>query len=218
MNMTNLTKGIDVSRWQGTNIKWDQVKSDGYLFTFIKVTDGSAYKKQFIDMAKIQANAALKAGLKIGYYHYAHPTNHGGLQQDAQEEAQFFLQTVKGFPKPSFPLVLDLEDPKMTLTDDETMAWVIAFQAEIKKAGYELILYSSSGFLNAHLPKNHTLGTIPLWLAQYPKLVDFNKPPKNPVGWTTWVAWQYSQEGKVHGFPNIHVDLNVMTNAFFSTH
>lgn len=146
-------KGIDVSRWQGIKIKWDDVKADGYQFVFIKVTDGSAYKQQFIDVAKIQATDASKAKLKIGFYHFAHPTNHGGLLEDARSEANYFLKTIKSFPKPDLPMVLDLEDEKINLSPQEVEQWVNEFKRIIEEANYTLIIYSYAAYLNLHLPK-----------------------------------------------------------------
>jgi len=111
--MTTYKKGIDVSRWQSTNINWKQVKADGYSFAFIKCTDGSAYKQQFIDAGRAHAKAALAAGLKIGYYHFAHPSNLGGLVQDAAGEAGYFIKTLKrDFPNPTFRWCLILKMKK----------------------------------------------------------------------------------------------------------
>lgn len=213
--MSNLIKGVDVSRWQGTNIKWDQVKSDGYLFSFMKATDGSAYKQQFIDMGKFQATQAKNAGLKIGYYHFSHPTNHNGLLKDAQAEATYFVETIRTFPKPNFPLVLDFEDEKMILTVQEAENWIKEFKTIVNDAGYELILYSYASYLDKSLSKSHQLGGMPLWLASYPKVVDFTKFPKNPRGWTSWIMWQFSEKGKPKGFTVTGCDLNVMTKDFF---
>lgn len=213
--MTNLIKGIDVSRWQGTDINWEKVKADGYLFSFMKVTDGSAYSSKFIEMGKIQATDAKKAGLKIGYYHFAHPSNFSGIEKDAKDEANYFLKMLKTFPKPNFPLVLDFEDEKMTLSLDETEQWITLFRKVIITAGYELIIYSYADYLTRRLPKTHQLGQMALWLASYPKNFDIKVYPNNPRGWASWIMWQYSDKGKPNGFVSSGSDLNVMTKDFF---
>lgn len=213
--MSNLIKGVDVSRWQGTSINWNQVKADGYLFSFMKATDGSAYKQQFVDIGKLQASQAKNAGLKIGYYHFAHPTNYDGLLKDAQAEANYFIATIKTFPKPNFPLVLDFEDEKMALTPQEAENWIKEFKTIVNNAGYELILYSYASYLDKSLSKSHQLGGMPLWLASYPKVVDLTKYPKKPRGWASWIMWQYSEKGKPKGFTATGCDLNVMTKVFF---
>jgi lysozyme len=212
--MTDFINGIDVSRWQGVEINWNQVISAGYLFSFIKASDGSAYKRQFVEMGLQQAKEAKQAGLKIGYYHFSHPGNFGGLEKDASEEAQFFLNTIREFPRPDFPLVLDLEDEQMNLSTDETRLWIEIFRGSLKNGGFDLMLYSSKRYLDMKLSPNHTLGDIPLWLAIYPKIVDLSKSPKCPIGWNAWNIWQYACKGKVNGI-NGNVDLNIMQKEFF---
>jgi lysozyme len=214
--MANLINGIDVSRWQGTDINWKKVKSGGYMYSFMKTTDGSAYSQKFIEMGKTQANDAKAAGLKIGYYHFAHPSNLNGVEKDATEEAAYFLKIVKTFPAPDFPLVLDLEDEQMKLSPQDVEKWVLKFKEVINKGGFELILYSYADYLNRSLPKVHQLGQLPLWLASYPKVFNVSNLPKNPRGWAAWEIWQYSDKGKPAGFTQTGCDLNVMTKDFFS--
>lgn len=213
--MEKFINGVDVSRWQGTDINWKKVKADGFLFSFMKATDGTAYSQKFIDMGIKQATDAKAAGLKLGYYHFAHPANINGVEKDATAEASYFLKVVKTFPKFNFPLVLDIEDEQIKLTPDETEQWILQFRKVIQAAGHELILYSYANYLNRNLPANHQLDILPLWLASYPRVFDINKFPKNPRGWSSWVAWQYTDKGKPDGFTTTGCDLNVMTKTFF---
>ncbi len=212
--MDNFIKGIDVSRWQGTHINWSEVKNAGYQFVFIKVTDGTAYKQAFIDGAKIQANGAVAAGLKIGYYHFAHPASSPTVQNDAQMEADYFINSLKtGFPKPHFPLVLDFEDEHISLNKGNAASWVSAFADRIKTVYPELIFYTYKSYADSHFPSNHSLGVLPLWIAGYPRNVDFNKPTPIPRGWASWQIWQYSDKGTAADIAK--VDLNIMTKTFF---
>jgi len=214
--MATYLNGIDVSRWQGANINWDLVKSDGYSFVFIKTTDGSSYKEQFIDIGRKHANGAKGAGLKIGYYHFAHPTNLGGLEEDASAEANYFVSTInKNFPKPNFPLVLDYEDEKINITSEESQKWINTFYKIVKDAGYELIIYTYKSYIDKNLPKTHDCGRLPLWIASYPKTFDFEKLPPLPIGWNSIPVWQYSAKGQVKGIESTSTDLNVMTKDFF---
>ncbi len=63
------------------------------------------------------------------------------------------------------------------------------------------VLYSYAPFLNDHLPANHQLGNIPLWIAQYRNTLTL------PTGWSTYWAWQYTDKGTVNGISSV-VDLN----------
>jgi lysozyme len=206
--MDEYIKGIDVSRWQGTAIDWEAVRDEGYRFAFVKVTDGSAYKRPFIDMGIRQAEGAKAAGLEVGYYHFAHPHNFGGLVKDATDEAGYFLQTLEEFPKADFPLVLDLEDEKNPLTREDTARWVESFRSALREAGFEMMLYASKGYLARFLPEHHVLGDLPLWLAYYPKTFSMKRPPTSPAGWAAWDIWQYTDRGQVRGIAG-NVDLNV---------
>lgn len=214
--MPDLINGIDVSRWQGTDINWKKVRLDGNMYSFMKTTDGSAYSQKFIEMGKTQANEAKAAGLKIGYYHFAHPTAINGVEKDATEEAVYFLKIVKTFPACNFPLVLDLEDEQMNLSPQDVEKWILKFKEVINKAGFELMLYSYADYLNRSLPKNHQLGNLLLWLASYPKVFNINTFPKNPRGWSAWQIWQYSDKGMPAGFTKTGCDLNIMSKEFFS--
>ncbi|MEI6412506.1 MAG: glycoside hydrolase family 25 protein [Bacteroidota bacterium] len=215
--MDNFIHGIDVSRRQGSQIKWSAVFAEGQKYTFIKTTDGVSYKEPFIQLGRNNAIAAKAAGLKIGYYHFAQPTNLGGLEADAVNEANYFLSTIEnGFPAPNFPLVLDYEGLGSPISPLESKTWIETFNKVITDAGHSLILYSYKPFLDQNLPKGHGLGNIPLWIARYPSVFNPNIPPKLPNGWNSWAIWQYSAKGTSKGIPNLLVDLNIMKPEFFN--
>jgi len=199
-------KGIDISRWNGNDIDWAKVAASGQSFVFIKVTDGSAYKQVHIDNARIQAQKAKAAGLKIGYYHFAHPT--APVVTDANNEAAYFLKTVATFPKADFPLVLDFEDEKNTLSVPDSTTWVKTFLEAIGGG----IFYSYAPYANSKL--SPVFASAPLWLASYPNNVDFGHPVAPANGWDEWQIWQYSQKGTVPGIPT-PCDLNIMDKVFF---
>jgi lysozyme len=214
--MSNHIKGIDISRWQGTNINWTNVKRDGYRFAFMKLTDGHAYKSAFIDGARLQANGALNAGLKIGYYHYSQPTTSQTLELDARKEASFFLNTLaNNFPSPNFPLVLDFEDTPNSLTKSENEAWINTFTQKLANASHDSILYSYRYYFNQNLNINHNLGQHSLWHAYYPNVFNPNASLILPKGFIDWKIWQYTKKGRVNGFGNQDIDLNIMKKSFF---
>src|SRR6188508_74828 len=64
------TKGIDVSKWQGT-INWPAVKQGGVQFAFIRLSDGANYKDP-----KFATNwaGAKSAGIIRGVYQFFRPT------------------------------------------------------------------------------------------------------------------------------------------------
>ena len=61
-------KGIDVSENNGM-VDWGAVKAAGFEFAIIRIGYGKGHlDSQFYD----NVNGALKAGLKIGIYHYSY--------------------------------------------------------------------------------------------------------------------------------------------------
>ena len=79
-------KGIDVSENNGM-VDWGAVKAAGFEFAIIRIGYGKGHlDSQFYD----NVNGALKAGLKIGIYHYSY-----ALSDDvAGIEADFVIQTL----------------------------------------------------------------------------------------------------------------------------
>jgi lysozyme len=202
-------KGIDLSHWQGTNILWDKVKEDDCLFAFIKATEGTTYSRKYIDMGIKQASDAKAAGLKIGYYHFCHPDN------NVQDEANFFIDTINDFPEFNLPLVLDLEDQNVKLSKQQMNDWIVAFKQVVESNNHEFILYSGQMYLDKYLPDDHQLGNITLFQAMYPHIFNINNPPKPPIGWNKFTIWQYTPKGNINGVPG-PCDVDLMQEDFFN--
>lgn len=192
--------GIDVSHHNG-QINWQQVAaSNAASFVFIKATEGQTYVDPTLGN---NASGAGSAGLRVGYYHFA-TLNSTSVVSDARAEAAFFLSAIQTLPTPSLPLILDIEANKIGLSPNGVLLWINTFFSWLVAAGYhEYALYSYTPFLNANLPVNHRLGSIPLWIAAY-----VNAPaPVLPTGWTAYWIWQYTDNGTVPGI-NAPVDMN----------
>lgn len=195
--------GIDVSHYQGI-IDWGKVAQNTLKidFAFIKASTGIGSSD---GMLKFNASEARKYGFKIGYYHFASLNNYS-VAPDAKAEAEWFLKVISGMPKPDLPLILDIEaeDPKIQLSDEAVLLWINTFFLTLKNNGYaNYALYSYTPFLDTHLPVNHNLGSVPLWIAAYTNL----QSPRLPRGWKDYWIWQYSSKGSVKGIKT-NVDLN----------
>jgi lysozyme len=192
-------KVIDVSHHQGS-IDWKKVKADGVQGVFIKATEGGS----MIDL-KLSSNAvgSTEAGLKVGYYHYAHP------ELNAPEtEAANFYRNIKQY-RADFPHVLDVEgdaalSSRMKLTD-----WCLKWLQEVEKlSGHKCMIYTGAYFARDHL--GAALGKYPLWVAHYGQ----DKPLDNST-WSKWSVFQYADDGKVAGIAG-DVDMNAMEESFFN--
>lgn len=214
--------GIDVSYAQG-KIDWTKVKTD---FVMIKANTGlNCPDAQVVN----NATGASRAGIPFNYYHWA-TFNSLDVVADAKAEAAEFITRLKQLPKysPLLPTALDVEEKieKVPLTPDKIELWIMTYFMEIRKAGHKMALYSYGPWLDLHLPANHMLGQIPLWLAAYP----FDRPglkyptvntglpdeatvaklaPKKPRGWDKVWMMQWTGQG-TKPWQNTYLDLNVI--------
>lgn len=187
---------IDISHHNG-KINWQSISKEVDCL-FIKATEGTSYVDS---MFLKNAIAAHDAGIKTGYYHFA-TLRSQQVYNDAKTEAYWFLGNIKKAPIPSMPLVLDFEDEKINLSKADSLLFITTFFGELLSHGYnDVMLYGGTSFLNAHLPANHNLGHIPLWIA------DYNEPSFVPVGWDKITLLQHTDKGKVNGIVG-YVDLN----------
>lgn len=187
-------RGIDISHHQGL-VNFQAIKTNNTPaidFIYMKATQGTGYTDTAL---KFNSFEAKKAGFKIGYYHYA-TLNSENVEQDARDEANYFISVISKLPAFDMPLVLDIEENKVGLGRAEVERWIKTFFAELEAKGYkDYVLYSYTPFLNTSLPANHSFGSVRLWIAAY-----VNKPaPLLPAGWSNAWLWQYSAKGKVAG-------------------
>lgn len=192
-------KVIDVSHHQD-KIDWKKVKADGVQGAFIKATEGG----NMIDL-KLSSNAqgAHDTGLKVGFYHFAHP------EKNAPEtEAANFFRNVKQY-KADFPHVLDIEgEAAAGVGADKLTAWCVKWLQEVEKlTGHPAMVYTGASFAKSYLGK--ALAGWPLWVAHY----DVDTPMANST-WGKWSAFQYTSKGKVAGIVG-NVDINAMEKDFF---
>jgi lysozyme len=201
--------GIDVSHHNG-DIDWHKVKEIGIPnpdgsstlidFAYIKITEGTKGRDP---KALVNASGASMAGIPIGAYHFC-TLDRKDVVADATEEANYLVNRLLSLPEFQMPIALDIEldNKSLKLNPGEFLNWIKTFYAGLGARGYnDRILYSYSWYLQAHLPKDHDLGDIRLWIA------DYDGTYKLPNGWTRAFMHQYSNKGKVAGIATL-VDLN----------
>src|SRR4051812_9597232 len=98
--------GIDVSHNNGT-INWAAVATNATRvdFAYIKASEGVGYTDPTF---KVNAEGAKKAGIKIGYYHFASLNTLNDVP-DAKAEADYFMSIIKTAPSVDLPYILDIE-------------------------------------------------------------------------------------------------------------
>lgn len=184
--------GIDVSKWQGSAINWQQVASTRQ-FCYIKATEGVGYVSATLDS---QWNGARAAGLVCGLYHFATPSNAPEADADEFSAQVNRLQAVPG----CLPPCLDLETGSGDLSN-----WASRFIARLRAntGCVRVMVYSSASFFRNSIREDWCDANIALWIASW------NDSPGQPSYSSPRVAiHQYSDAGVVSGV-NGKVDLDL---------
>ena len=194
--------GIDISHHNGV-VNWKQVANAGYKFAYLKLTEGKSY----IDKTTYNNYIGAKnAGLRVGFYHFAHPTN------DPIAEVEFFLKKL-GDMKADLPHCLDLEESN-GLSKAKVAAFALKWMEYLQqKTGITPVLYTGYSFLD-NFTKN--MAKYPLWVARYSgsnRVKGFNSPGSSTI-WSSWAMFQFTDSGKVSGIKG-NVDINEMDLNFF---
>lgn len=186
-----MLKGIDVSYWQGT-IDWEKVKASGIEFAFLRASVGDYYTDETF---YYNITEAQRMGIKVGVYHFCR----ADTVESARAEARFFLEALKPY-KLEFPVVVDIEDGRQQKLSVEELTRVAeVFCEEVKKAGYQPMIYASASWLNNKLDTKK-LSDYEIWVAHW--------GTTKPAYRGSYGVWQYSCKGIVSGIKG-SVDLNV---------
>jgi len=186
------TKGIDVSKWQGT-IDWAKVKNAGYAFAFIRVSDGA----NTVD-SKFSSNwaNAKAAGIIRGAYQFFRPG------QSVTAQADLMISKLGPYQPGDLPPVIDVEDDAglaPATVASRVRQWVDRVKGAV---GVEPIVYTGKYFWRDEVGSPASFAPNALWIAQYTSLC-----PDIPGPWTRWTFWQYTDAGSVPGISG-HVDTN----------
>ena len=166
----NTSIGIDVSKWQG-NVDFEKVKNAGVEFVIMRIGSQRSPGDEIAMDVKFKEyyEAAKKVGLNIGVYIY----NTAISREDGINTAKWVIKELNG-DKLDLPIAYDFEnwtnfmDYKISLhTLDEAYR---GFESELKKNGYEAMLYSSKFYLE-NVWGNFDDSNI--WLAHYTDKTDY---------------------------------------------
>nr|WP_294530123.1 GH25 family lysozyme [uncultured Blautia sp.] len=202
-----VTRGIDVSEWQG-KINWQKVKNSDIDFAFIRISSGTDYMDKYYDYNMSSANAA---DLPVGTYVYSKATT----TTAALKEAQLAINKMNGY-KVSYPVVYDIEYSKMSsLSKNQIAKMALAFCNEVKAAGYTPMVYLNTNWYKEKVNMS-LLSGIDVWIASYS---DKNPAPDRSVySYGIWQctagnlgegSYMRTTKGLVAGIPTENnVDLN----------
>lgn len=187
-----MTKGIDVSRWQG-DIAWDKVKAAGVEFAILKA--GGSDSGFYTDIKFEQNYKGAKAvGIPVGVYYFV--GRRCTSYEDGAADAKRFLEILKD-KQFEYPVYIDLEATDRTAKAGATQA-CIGFVEVMEAAGYYCGIYASdiSGFCDRlDISK---LNDIDKWVARY---------GSKPTYVKEYGMWQNSSSGRINGISG-DVDIN----------
>ena len=187
--------GIDVSAWQG-DVDYKAVRDAGCSFVIVRA--GYYYSQLIPDdyFSKNLKNAAA-AGLDIGVYFYTTDRTEEGVR----EHVRWIAEQLDG-QKLDLPIAFDWEEfahfQQYGISIRDLNDVYAAFADEVRKQGYQPMLYSSKIFLDT-VWSERSKAAAPVWLAHY-------------VDETTYTGeyaiWQESAYGRIPGIDG-DVDMNI---------
>lgn len=186
-----MTKGIDISKWQGV-ISVDTFKkfrNQGIEFVVFR-----AYCNGKDSCFEHNYKNAKTAGLAVGSYCYIY----GKSVEAVKKEAENFLDAVKGKIF-EYPLYLDIEDKSLEKLGKKLLTdMCIAFCDTVENAGYYCGIYANPAWFDGILDKSR-LAKYDKWLAHWVKSPKYG----NEFGG----LWQYGT-GRLDGY-NGEIDMNI---------
>lgn len=181
---------IDTSSFQAA-LDFRNVDYDAAM---IKATEGIGYVNPYCDT---QMQEVISQGKPNGVYHFGHPEN------DATQEADYFVNNIQGYLDGTTLLVLDYET-------NTNVGWALTFLNRVyDRTGVKAVIYLSESTVNAvdwSPVYNNDYG---LWVAKYLDNVQdtnwdmSNAGPLPDVNWNTaapYIMWQWTSKGRLNGY------------------
>ena len=167
-------------------------------FVIVKVTEGTGYENPFW---RAQAEATLAANKRLGLYHFAN-------DEDASEQAQFFLDRAKGYAGRA-TFWLDWEGDALNLAPSDAL--VILNRMTAETGSTPGIYLNGEGMESGDW--SAVAGRFPLWYAGGPNYASYGQAYSDPATPTVpyWggnvLIHQYTEDGYLPGY-NAHLDLD----------
>ena len=190
-----MTKGIDISKWQGQP-DFARVKESSHADFIIMRCGINRSKDVQFDRNYSQCK---KYGIPVGCYFYSMAMS----VADAVAEAECCIRLLQG-KQFEYPIYLDIEEAKQLRLGRTLVSKIVrAFLQKVESAGYFVGLYSNRSTLNG-LIDDDIKSRYTIWVA------DLNMPA---VYKGAWDMHQYSWVGRIKGI-NGNVDMDECRRDF----
>ena len=207
----DVSYGIDISQHNG-EIDWEEYYKNDYIPDFIYIRLGlRGYESgRLVADTQVSANliGARESGAEVGVYFVTQAVN----EEEAREEARFVIDTLSD-NKVDLPIAIDVEKIENYQTKPRTADLsaaeytqnVLAFVDELKKYGYETMIYGNGKSFMLMMDITQ-IDDIDKWFADYVATDDYT--PYFPYDFS---IWQFSSQGYMQGITG-DVDLNIRFN------
>lgn len=212
-----MTKVIDISKHQG-EMDFKKTAQKGVKAVMMRASYGESRDVKFDDFYE----NATKVGLSVGAYFFA-TWHYNSVSPDFETAKKNAVsQTKKALSylsgkKITAPVAVDIELEKgaqLEFSKSELTALVNLAVNEIKKAGYNPVVYSSVSWFNDRFDAEEI--ACPLWVAYYYNNAQIDEFPDTKYGIILkslkdkTVLWQYSSkgDGKSYGATSQFIDEN----------
>lgn len=208
-------KGIDVSHWQG-NIDFDKLSSSGQIdFMITKIGWYSETNRKLMVDEKFERNyrEAKNKNIPLGAYFYSYATS----VDEAKKEAESLVNYLRSSGQTNYelPIFYDVEDKsQIQLGKDIITQMSITFCEVLRKAGFEVGIYSYSYWLENYMYLSQLPEGYSIWVANYGKDNDGSLPEDIYKYSDKYPIWQYSDSGSVSGIDE-NVDMNICYKKYF---
>lgn len=187
-------EGVDVSVWQ-SEIDFSQVRDAGKEIVYIRAGEGMEEDLRF----RQNAQGALDAGLKVGFYYFVTATD----EQQALQQADYFTSLIQDYSYDCRPAV-DYEQFG-DLSREQINDVALAFAQRVEENTNVIPLFYTD-YSNVETLWDESLGRYPLWVA------DYSQTDLGSLGpWDEWAGFQYYDQGEVAGIDG-SVDLDRFTS------
>jgi len=185
-----------IDPYYANTIDWDKLKTEPRVVAIVhKATTGASK----LDPAYFtRKEAAKKRGYLWGSYHW-------GVSGNPEEQADYYLDTVK--PGDDELIALDLEDAasKKSMNAEESLLFIKRVKERTGRYPVLYLNHKSAKLLSAEF-KGTEFAEIPLWYARFESAVtDF------PLGlWRSYTLWQFSSEIRPQmTLPGVKPDMDI---------
>lgn len=158
-------KGVDISFCQ-QGLNYEKLKNDGIEFAIIRAgyTGTESHKQSVDSLLNRHINGCISQKIGYGFYHYSCAVT----VEEARKEAQFIVNTIKGYPLPTYPVFFDVEEAQIADLGKKLATDIaLAFIDEVEKLGYPSGIYANPSWIEQHLEKERIINKKDLWLAHW---------------------------------------------------